>query len=363
MKRGVTIDEFFSLNKKPKRANGSKPAKATAAAPPKTSEPASGKENEMPTEDVDKDHEAAGSTKDIPRDDAADAPNDAEDAHNDTADAPAPPATSYAAYCKKYNFDKAKWIKSLSAEERQLLATEINYLHITWLVFLHKELTKPYFLQLKRFLKQQKATIFPANNQIYSWSHLTPLPNVKCLVMGQDPYHNFNQAHGLAFSVLEPTRPPPSLQNIYKTIAIDYPSFVNPAPTGTRTPGGGNLTCWAERGVLMLNACLTVEAHKANSHAKRGWEQFTEHVIRTAVDFHKHDGFVIMAWGSPAQQRVLKLDRNLKEFLILKTVHPLPLLALRGFFSLQVFLKCNQWLKEKNKEAIDWGVVAGNEVR
>lgn len=267
-------------------------------------------------------------------------------------------------YCARYSFDKQGWIRSLSQEERDLLKTEINYLHISWLVFLHKELTKPYFLKLKKFLKQQhesKKTIFPPENQIYSWSHLTPLPNVKCLILGQDPYHNHNQAHGLAFSVLEPTKPPPSLKNIYKTIAIDYPNFKEPAGLG-KTTGGGNLSKWAERGVLMLNACLTVEAHKANSHAKHGWEQFTEQVIKTAVDYHKDDGFVIMAWGLPAQQRVSKLNQNLLKFLVLKTVHPSPLSASRGYFSSQVFLKCNQWLEEHGKPKIDWGLADGNVV-
>lgn len=271
----------------------------------------------------------------------------------------------YNAYCARYDFDKLSWIRGLNQEERDLLRTEINYLHISWLVFLHKELTKPYFLNLKRFLKQQgdlRKTVFPPENQIYSWSHLTPLPSVKCLILGQDPYHNHNQAHGLAFSVLEPTKPPPSLKNIYKTIAIDYPNFEDPTRSGSKSTGGGNLSKWAERGCLMLNACLTVEAHKANSHAKHGWEQFTEQVIKSAVDYHKNDGFVIMAWGLPAQQRVSKLNQDLLKFLVLKTVHPSPLSASRGFFSSRVFLRCNQWLEEHGKPKIDWGLVENNTV-
>lgn len=272
----------------------------------------------------------------------------------------------------KHGFDKTKWVAGLSEEERRLLDLEIHTLHITWLTFLHRELTKPYFLALKRFLLAQKGkTVFPEPRNIYSWSHYTPLPEVKCLVMGQDPYHNFNQAHGLAFLVLEPTRPPPSLLNIYKALKIDFPGFEAPdynklAKAGK--PGGGNLTQWAKRGVLMLNACLTVEAHKANSHANMGWEQFTELVIKTAIEYAAAEkrGFVIMAWGSPAQKRVgafsKQLDRSDTKFLVLKSVHPLPLSASRGWFDLHVFKQCNTWLKEAGKDPIDWGLVEGNHV-
>lgn len=275
-------------------------------------------------------------------------------------------------FCKKMGFDKEQWLGSLSPEEKLLLALEINTLHITWLAFLHKEITKPYFIKLKKFLRTQMAskTVFPPPGHIYSWSHLTPLPEVKCLILGQDPYHNFNQAHGLAFLVLEPTRPPPSLLNIYKTLKIDFPNYQIPDYNQLQKlgrPGGGNLTKWAKRGVLMLNACLTVEAHKANSHANQGWERFTEEVIRTAINYSSKErdtGFVIMAWGSPAQKRVANFNKQLHAsstpFLVLTTVHPSPLSASRGFFDLQVFKKCNEWLKEHGEKAIDWGIVDGN---
>lgn len=276
----------------------------------------------------------------------------------------------YDSFCSEYNFNKEEWVNSLTAEQRDLLDLEIKHLHITWLVFLHKTLTKPYFLNLKRFLKSQSnKTVFPPQHLIYSWSHLTPLPNVKCLILGQDPYHNFNQAHGLAFSVLEPTRPPPSLLNIYKTLKIDFPDFEIPvyeklAKQGK--PGGGNLTKWAERGILMLNACLTVEAHQANSHANKGWETFTEEVIGTAIKYHTGKlGFVIMAWGTPAQNRVKKFSGplNNNSFLVLKSVHPSPLSARRGFFDLKVFKECNQWLQKRHMERIDWGILDGNVVK
>lgn len=261
-------------------------------------------------------------------------------------------------------FDTEKWALSLSPDTRELLELEIGTLHESWLAVLHNELTKPYFLQLKRFLQGQKKaskTVFPPEKDIYSWSHYTPLSNIKCLVLGQDPYHNHNQAHGLAFSVLEPTRPPPLLVNIYKALALDFPGFQVPNATELAkkgTPGGGNLTSWAKRGVLMLNAVLTVEAHKANSHAGKGWETFTEAVIKAAIDYHRDKtGFVIMAWGSPAQKRVQKLGQLSESFYVIKSVHPLPLSAHRGFFELKVFFKCNEWLVEAGREGIDWGVI------
>lgn len=276
----------------------------------------------------------------------------------------------YVHICDHFNFNKNEWISMLAPEERLLLALEISTMHISWLAALHKELTKPYFLKLKRFLHSQSGkTVFPPPGHIYSWSHYTPLTDVNCLILGQDPYHNFNQAHGLAFLVLEPTRPPPSLLNIYKTLKIDFPSFEIPEYKKLEkqgTPGGGNLTKWAKRGVLMLNACLTVEAHKANSHANQGWEQFTEQVIRAAITHAKQNenGFVIMAWGSPAQKRVAQFTAQLNSangmFLVLRTVHPSPLSASRGFFDLKVFLKCNEWLKEQGKTPIDWGLLEGN---
>lgn len=276
----------------------------------------------------------------------------------------------YGAFCSQFKFNKQAWIDSLTPRQRELLDLEINTLHITWLAALHQTLTKPYFLQLKDFViaEQLKKTIFPPNDQIYSWSQYTPLPDIKCLVLGQDPYHNFNQAHGLAFSVMEPTRPPPSLVNIYKTLKNDFPSFEIPdynKLSKQGTPGGGNLSLWAKQGVLMLNTCLTVEAHKANSHAKHGWEQFTEEVLKAAFVYHsKANGFVIMGWGSPAQKRIEKIGFNKSSnFLILNTVHPLPLSAHRGFFSSGVFKKCNEWLAENGGEKLNWGILEGNVVK
>ncbi|KAI5952610.1 UNG1 [Candida jiufengensis] len=271
-------------------------------------------------------------------------------------------------FCKNLNFDKENWINTLTVEQKLLLNLEINTLNITWLALIHKELTKPYFQKLKQFLnvESSKKTIFPKQEDIYSWSNLTPVNKVKCLILGQDPYHNHNQAHGLAFSVLEPNRPPPSLINIYKTLKIDYPDYKVPnfkALSEQGKPGGGNLTNWSKQGVLLLNTILTVESHKANSHKKKGWEIFTEKCIELLIKYYieQNQGFVIMAWGSPAQKSIEPfkklLDQNQNKFLILRTVHPSPLSARRGFFESNVFKKCNQWLVENGKTEIDWNVL------
>ncbi|KAG7895453.1 hypothetical protein KL936_000161 [Ogataea polymorpha] len=259
------------------------------------------------------------------------------------------------------SFDKQKWINSLTAEQKDLLELEISSMESSWLALLHQELTKPYFLGLKRFLLSEwkSQTIFPPKENIYSWTRLTPVYNVKVLVLGQDPYHNYNQAHGLAFSVQDPTPPPPSLKNIYKCLKKEYPNF--------EIPKKGDLTKWAQNGVLMLNTCLTVRAHNANSHSGKGWEQFTMQVIKKLIEHRNMNGkgLAIVAWGSPAQKTVFnvgKIDWSLNLFL--KSVHPSPLSAARGFFDCHHFTKCNAWLEDKyGKDArIDWALVDGNTV-
>ncbi|ODV96743.1 hypothetical protein PACTADRAFT_39115 [Pachysolen tannophilus NRRL Y-2460] len=258
-------------------------------------------------------------------------------------------------------FDKDKWVKSLTPDQRQLLNLEINTMHNSWFELLYKEFTKPYFLELKKFVIQEQRinTVFPPSQDIYSWTRLTPLTNVKLLVVGQDPYHNVNQAHGLAFSIKDPnTRLPPSLQNIYKAIAIDYPTFTIPKKNG-------NLTKWAEQGVLLLNTVLTVRAHQANSHANKGWEIFTQKVLQNLVEFKKKEQnekrkdarLVIMSWGASAQKLVqnLNIGRQDSNFLVLKSCHPSPLSAYKGdFFHCAHFKKCNEWLGKENE--IDWSL-------
>lgn len=167
------------------------------------------------------------------------------------------------------------------------------------------------------------------------------------MIIGQDPYHNVNQAHGLCFSVRPPTVPPPSLNNIFKCIAIDYPSF-RPPPNKS-----GLLTPWADRGVLLLNTCLTVRAHAANSHAKQGWEPFTQKVI-DVVAAKRTRGVVFLAWGSPAGLRVKNVNRD--RHCVLQSVHPSPLSASRGWFECGHFKKTNDWLVKTYGEGseIDW---------
>ncbi|KAK9431927.1 uracil-DNA glycosylase-like protein [Lipomyces doorenjongii] len=245
-------------------------------------------------------------------------------------------------------FDKQKWITSLIPEHRDLLQLEISTMDESWLAALSSEMTKPYFLNLKRFLVQEHRSnqkILPLAPDVYSWSRLTPLDKVKVVVIGQDPYHNINQAHGLAFSVMPPTPTPPSLRNIFIALKNDYPDF--------EIPKTGLLTKWAEQGVLLLNTCLTVRAHNANSHAGKGWEQFTEKVTSIVAERRK-SGVVFLAWGNPAGKRVDKINKSVH--IVLKSVHPSPLSASRGFFDCGHFQKTNKWLNERYGEDahIDW---------
>ncbi|KAL4960935.1 uracil-DNA glycosylase [Aspergillus stella-maris] len=255
------------------------------------------------------------------------------------------------------SFNKQKWVATLTPEQKELLQLEIDTLHESWLAHLKEEIVKPEFLTLKRFLlkeKQSGAKIFPPEEDIYSWSRHTPLHNVKVVIIGQDPYHNHNQAHGLAFSVRPPTPAPPSLVNIYTGIKNDYPSFIAPPNKG------GLLTPWAERGVLMLNACLTVRAHQAASHSNKGWERLTQKAIDVVTRVRTR-GVVFLAWGTPAGKRITGVNRE--RHCILQSVHPSPLSAHRGFFNNQHFKKCNDWLAERYGPdgVIDWRLVPKKE--
>ncbi|KAL2132857.1 hypothetical protein VTI74DRAFT_3231 [Chaetomium olivicolor] len=255
-------------------------------------------------------------------------------------------------------FDKAKWVATLTPEQKGLLQLEIDTLHESWLVHLKDELVTKEFLELKRFLDRETAAgkkWFPPKEDVYSWSRHTPFSTVRVVILGQDPYHNHNQAHGLAFSVRPPTPAPPSLKNMYIALKNDYPSF-NPPPNK-----GGLLTPWADRGVLLLNTCLTVRAHEANSHSNRGWERFTQKVI-DLVAAKRTRGVVFMAWGTPAGKRVLRVDA--KRHLVLKSVHPSPLSAARGYFTCGHYRMANEWLEERyGKEGrVDWALVEGESV-
>ncbi|KAL3457732.1 uracil-DNA glycosylase-like protein [Aspergillus heterothallicus] len=276
------------------------------------------------------------------------APKSTSTAHGATKTAPCPISSS---------FNKQKWVTTLTADQRELLKLEIDTMDVSWLAHLKEEITKPEFLALKRFLQKEKQSgvkIFPPEEDIYSWTRHTPLHKVKVVIIGQDPYHNHNQAHGLAFSVRPPTPAPPSLVNIYKGIANDYPSFRVPPNKG------GLLIPWAERGVLLLNTCLTVRAHQAASHSNKGWEQLTQKAIDVVTRVRTR-GVVFLAWGTPAGKRVTGINRE--RHCILQSVHPSPLSAHRGFFQNQHFKKCNDWLAERYGAdgVIDWSLTTTKE--
>ena len=213
----------------------------------------------------------------------------------------------------------------------------------SWRNALHEEFEKDYFVQLTEFVRSEYSTkqIFPAGKDIFRAFDSCPFENVKVVIIGQDPYHNVGQAHGLCFSVKDGIDFPPSLLNIFKEIERDMHI---PAPKT------GNLLRWAEQGVLLLNATLTVEAHKAASHQGKGWERFTDAAIRALNE--KREGIVYMLWGSYAQQKASFVDAT--KNLVLKTVHPSPLSAYRGYIGCGHFSAANNYLKTNNKQEINW---------
>ncbi len=220
-------------------------------------------------------------------------------------------------------------------------------LEASWLEALSEEFAKDYFKKIKEFLKAQKAqgkNIFPPGPLIFNALNSCPLDKVKVVILGQDPYHGPGQAHGLSFSVPEGIALPPSLQNIYKEIDDS-----NACP-GKTIPKSGDLSHWAQQGVLLLNASLTVEAHQANSHANIGWHEFTDAAIK-AVSQETQD-VVFMLWGSFARKKKTLIEP--KKHCILEAPHPSPLSAYRGFMGCGHFLKCNEYLKSKQKDVVSW---------
>lgn len=212
-----------------------------------------------------------------------------------------------------------------------------------WLEVLHPEFHKPYFENLKAFLLEEKKIyrIFPLGNRIFAAFDNTPFSKVKVVILGQDPYHGEGQAHGLCFSVPDGIALPPSLVNIYKELSSDL---------GIPVPASGNLEKWAQQGVLLLNATLTVRANQAGSHQRQGWENFTDEVIKQLSA--RHTGLVFILWGSYAQAKETLIDTS-KHF-ILKAVHPSPLSVYRGFFGSRPFSKTNELLHKSGKEKISW---------
>lgn len=212
-----------------------------------------------------------------------------------------------------------------------------------WKEILQEEFSKPYFDELVEFVKGEYATgeIYPAGRNIFRAFDKCPFDKLKVVIIGQDPYHGPGQANGLCFSVGEGVPHPPSLQNIFKEVYSDV---------GSPIPVSGELERWAEQGVLLLNAVLTVRAHQAASHAGRGWERFTDAVVRAIAE--RKEGVVYMLWGSYAQKKGAIADprRNL----VLRAVHPSPLSAYRGFFGCKHFSAANTYLQSIGKEPIDW---------
>ncbi|MDD4739334.1 MAG: uracil-DNA glycosylase [Bacteroidales bacterium] len=213
----------------------------------------------------------------------------------------------------------------------------------TWKEVLKEEFEKDYFDKLTSFVRQEykDKTIYPKASNIFNAFNLCPFDKVKVVILGQDPYHEPNQAHGLCFSVLDPTPAPPSLKNIFKEINLDL---------GITPLESGDLTRWASQGVLLLNATLTVEAHKAGSHQGKGWEEFTDRVIFNLANIKS--GLVFLLWGSYAQKKGEFIDQT--KHLVLKSVHPSPLSAHRGFFGNHHFSQANNYLIAQGKLPIDW---------
>ncbi|XXQ69325.1 uracil-DNA glycosylase [Neisseriaceae bacterium B1] len=217
----------------------------------------------------------------------------------------------------------------------------------TWQDALSAEKEQPYFQNLLARIKAERAagdTIYPPAKDVFNAFKFTEFDQVRVVILGQDPYHNVGQAHGLAFSVQPEIAIPPSLLNMYKELADDIPNF--------HIPQHGNLNHWAEQGVLLLNTVLTVRAHQAHSHANYGWETFTDKVIEQLNQHREH--VVFLLWGSHAQKKGAKINRD--KHLVLTAPHPSPLSAYRGFFGCQHFSQTNDYLVKHGFAAIDWQV-------
>lgn len=214
----------------------------------------------------------------------------------------------------------------------------------SWHGALAEELEKPYFKKLAQFLDEERSAhpVFPAEDDVFSAFKLTPYEEVRVLLLGQDPYHDVGQAHGLCFSVRPGVPPPPSLANMYKEALSDVPGFTIPAH--------GCLTSWARQGVLLLNAVLTVRAHTPNSHKNRGWETFTDAVIRKVNE--RSEGVVFVLWGGYAQKKEKLIDA--RRHTVLKAAHPSPLSARNGFFGSKPFSSINAALRARGAREIDW---------
>ena len=214
-----------------------------------------------------------------------------------------------------------------------------------WNPVLRAELAKPYWEPLQRFVAEERAqhTVYPPATEVFSALYLTPFADVKVLILGQDPYHGPRQAHGLCFSVLPGVEQPPSLVNIFKELQADL---------GLPPPNHGCLEGWARQGVLLLNAVLTVRANNANSHQGKGWEQFTDEIIRTVND--KPERVVFVLWGAYARKKKSLIDEA--RHTVIESAHPSPLSAHNGFFGSRPFSRTNAALAEAGRDPIDWTI-------
>ena len=218
----------------------------------------------------------------------------------------------------------------------------------SWLKVLAAEFEQPYMKALKNFLLEEKQNgnqVYPKGSEIFNALNHTPFDKVKVVLLGQDPYHGVGQAHGLSFSVQKGIAIPPSLKNIYKELASDISTF--------SVPNHGNLTKWAEEGVLLLNATLTVRAQQAGSHQGKGWEIFTDKIISKLSD--EREGLVFLLWGRYAQNKSALIDSN--KHTVLKAAHPSPFSAYNGFLGCKHFSKANEILEKEGKTPIDWQII------
>ena len=218
-------------------------------------------------------------------------------------------------------------------------------IHDSWKEVLMDQFNAPYFLQLKEFLleEKKKQVVFPPGHLIFHAFDQTPFEQVKVIILGQDPYHGAGQAHGLCFSVPQPVKPPPSLVNIFKEIEADL---------GIPPSSNGNLEHWARQGVLLLNATLTVRANEAGSHQHRGWETFTDHVIKMLSE--RRNNLVFLLWGNYARAKKNLVDTG-KHF-VLEAAHPSPFSAYSGFMGCRHFSKTNELLRSRGLKEIDWSI-------
>lgn len=219
--------------------------------------------------------------------------------------------------------------------------------HPSWTPIVKPLFQQDFMKRLSHFVQQERANavVFPPADLVFNALRLTPFDEVKVVILGQDPYHNIGQAHGLSFSVPAGIPHPPSLRNIFAELVTDIPGF--------EVPVSGDLTRWAQQGVLLLNATLTVRAHEAGSHQRRGWEDFTDHIIREISQRLEHVVFIL--WGSYAQKKAQLVDSS--KHLVLRSVHPSPLSVYRGFFGSKPFSQANHYLQANGRKPIDWRLV------